>query len=361
MPVPPAPGHEAMYVQPASYLRPHARPRASSRTITPAQPERPIDRDEREGLNTIREFLKLRTTYDILPLSVRLIVFDTGLTVKESLNILIQNGIVSAPLWDSATSVFAGLLTVTDYINVIQYYWQNPEAYADINKFKLSNLRDIERALNVPPPETVSIDPERPLYDACRKMLKSRARRIPLISHDDQTGRPTVVNVVTQYRILKFIAVNVGETQKLRKPLRTIRLGTYDDHVAKASMDTLVIEIIHMMVKRSISSVPIVTLEGVVLNVFEAVDVITLMKGNDYEALQMTVGEALCKRPPDYPGIYTCTEDDGLDTIFETIRRSRVHRLVVVDDNNNFKGVLSLSDILEYILLEGEHDTSIVL
>ena len=123
-------------------------------------------------------------------------------------------------------------------------------------------MADVERALNVPPPETVSIDPDRPLYEACRKMLKSRARRIPLISHDDQTGRATVVNVVTQYRILKFVAVNVAETQRLRKPLRTIRLGTYGDKVATASMDTMVIQIIHEMVKRSISAVPIVTSEG---------------------------------------------------------------------------------------------------
>lgn len=100
-------------------------------------------------------------------------------------------------------------------------------------------------------------------------MLKSRARRIPLISYDDQTGRGTVVNVVTQYRILKFVAVNVGDTQKLRKPLRTIKLGTYGNKVATASMDTMVIQIIHEMVKRSISSVPIVTSEGMQICYFE--------------------------------------------------------------------------------------------
>ena len=83
----------------------------------------------------IRAFLKVRTSYDVLPLSFRLIVFDTALLVKKSLNILIQNGIVSAPLWDSRTSAFAGLLTTADYINIIQYYWQNPDALAAIDQF----------------------------------------------------------------------------------------------------------------------------------------------------------------------------------------------------------------------------------
>lgn len=60
----------------------------------------------------------------------------------------------------------------------------------------------------------------------------------------------------------------------------------------------------------------------------------------------------------DFPGIYTCHIDDRLDTIFDTIRKSRVHRFVVVDDDNRLVGLLSLSDILEYILLEGEGDDS---
>lgn len=166
------------------------------------------------------------------------------------------------------------------------------------------------------PPETVAVDPEKPLYQACRKMLRSRARRIPLISADSQTGRPYVVSVVTQYRILKFIAVNVDLTTKLRKPLREIRLGTYEN-LSTASMDTPVIDVINEMVNRSISSIPIITSESaypsssilklkligrdVVMNVFEAVDVIMLIKGGNYADLELSVGEALLKRGPVSP------------------------------------------------------------
>ncbi|EAW17494.1 AMP-activated serine/threonine-protein kinase regulatory subunit SNF4 [Aspergillus fischeri NRRL 181] len=338
-------GHEGPFVQPSSYLR----PRGLSHPMRPSEPERAIDREEREGLRAIRNFLKVRTSYDVLPLSFRLIIFDTSLSVKES--------IVSAPLWDSKTSTFAGLLTTSDYINVIQYYFQNPAALDQIDQFRLDSLREVEKALGVAPPETISIDPERPLYEACRRMLESRARRIPLVTNDSQTDRPHVLSVVTQYRILKFVAVNVSDTQKLKKPLKEILLGTYDN-IATASMDTPVIDVIHILVERSISSVPILNSEGVVYNVFEAVDVITLIKGGVYDDLSLTVGEALKKRSAEFPGIYTCSLNDGLDTIFDTIRKSRVHRLVVVDGDFRLKGVLTLSDILQYILLEGENDES---
>ena len=85
---------------------------------------------------------------------------------------------------------------------------------------------------------------------------------------------------------------------------------------------------------------------------------ITLIKGGMYDELNLNVGEALQKRPEDFQGLYTCSIDDRLDTIFDTIRKSRVHRLTIVDEDNRLAGILSLSDILEYILLEGEAEDS---
>ena len=200
-------------------------------------------------------------------------VLGTGLFA----GLLFVTGIVSAPLWDSKTSTFAGLLTTSDYINVIQYYWQNPDALTKVDQFRLSSLRgmslsfgmvhrklnllDIERALGVKPIETIAIHPDKPVYEACRKMLESRARRIPIVDNDDETNRTMVVSVITQYRILKFIAVNVKETQKLRKPLKELNVGTYED-LATAAMDTPVMDVIHMLVKKGISSVPIIDKAG---------------------------------------------------------------------------------------------------
>ena len=163
----------------------------------------------------------------------------------------------------------------------------------EIDGFKLNSLREIERAIGVTPIETVSIHPLRPLYEACTRLLQSRARRIPLVDIDDETQREMVVSLVTQYRILKFVSINVKETQMLRKPLRDLPdVGTYEN-LAVANMDTPVMDVIHLLVKRNISCVPIVDRDGTVLNVFEAVDVITLINGGDYDKLQYTAGKAL--------------------------------------------------------------------
>ncbi|KAL7915429.1 nuclear protein SNF4 [Trichoderma velutinum] len=342
------------FVAPSSYLF-----NAGAMTDAPdPKPLSPLDKEQRQGLKAIRDFLRKRTSYDVLPLSFRLIVLDTDLLIKKSLNILIQNSIVSAPLWDSHTSRFAGILTATDYINVIQYHCQFPDEMSKLDQFRLASLRDIEKAIGATPIESASVHPSRPLYEALRRMLKTRARRIPLIDVDEETGRETVISVITQYRILKFIAVNnEHNTILLKKTLRELQLGTYTDLLV-ARMGTTVLEVINLMVNGNISCVPIVDSENRVLNAFEAVDIIPCIKGGAYDELNGSVGEALCKRPEDNPGIFTCSQDDRLDSIFDTIRKSRVHRLIVVDDENKLKGVISLSDILKYVLLHGEEDDS---
>jgi CBS domain-containing protein len=58
----------------------------------------------------------------------------------------------------------------------------------------------------------------------------------------------------------------------------------------------------------------------------------------------------------DFPGIFTCSLADNMSTIYDTIRKSRVHRFIVIDSENKLKGVLTLSDVLEHTLLEGLED-----
>jgi CBS domain-containing protein len=167
-----------------------------------------------------------------------------------------------------------------------------------------------------------------------------------------------VVSVITQYRILKFIAVNnEHNTVLLRKTVRDIGLGTYSG-IVTALMSSSVLDVVHLMVKRNISCVPIVDSNGRVLNAFEAGDIIPFIAGGAYDYLEGSIGEALCKRSDENPGIYTCSEGDSLDSILDTVRKSIVHRLIVVDDENKVKGIISLSDILKYVLLYGVEDTS---
>ena len=110
-------------------------------------------------------------------------------------------------------SLLTGMFTVSDIIHLIQYYYQSTSyegAAADVERFRLESIRDIEKVLHVPPPPLLSVHPMKPLFDACRLLIQTHARRLPLIDQDDQTGKEVVLSVLTQYRVLKFMAVNVS-------------------------------------------------------------------------------------------------------------------------------------------------------
>lgn len=309
-----------------------------------------IEHDQKIGLKAIRLFLQSKTSYDVLPVSYRLIVLDTSLLVKKSLNILLQNNVVSAPLWNNKTSRFAGLLTSSDFINVIQYYFQFPEKFELVDQLTLDGLREVEKAIGVAQIETGCIHPFKSLYEACVKMLESKARRIPLIDEDEKTHREIVVSVLTQYRILKFVALNCKETKMLLKPLKSIAALREQKHISKCTMNTPVIEVIHLLTTNSVSSIPIVNEADKLINVYEAVDVLALVKGGMYTDLDLSVGDALLRRAEDFEGVHTCTLNDRLSTIMDTIRKSRLHRLFVVDEEGRLLNVITLSDILNYIL-----------
>ena len=69
---------------------------------------------------------------------------------------------------------------------------------------------DIEKELGVEPPPLLREHPSATLFDAARLLIQTHARRVPLLDNDTETGHEVIVSVLTQYRLLKFISINVG-------------------------------------------------------------------------------------------------------------------------------------------------------
>ena len=353
----------------------------------------------------------------------------------------------------------------------------------------------------MPPPPIISVHPDDQLYTACAALVRTHARRLPLIDRDAQTGKETIVSVLTQYRVLKFLAINVSavrtavnasetltdrhspwqcrqECSKLTESIGTLGIGTYlssfsptgealdgasgskdgqeggpaatpqpsrrqrsrsflphsrtgastpthsglgsggssagnptptrpeeglplewdetlvpgmsipenglpsssaypasssaiDDAelgesstpqvhhlpsahsgsnassapppdspqisdrfhpLATATLQTTVFDVVHLFSDLGISAVPIVDPEtGQVINLYEAVDVVDLVRSNAYRDLEITIEDALARRGRDFPGVVTCTPEDSLASIMAYIREKRVHRFVIVE------------------------------
>ena len=91
--------------------------------------------------------------------------------------------------------------------------------------------------------------------------------------------------------------------------------------------------------------------QGRLIDIYAKFDVINLAAEKAYSNLDVTLNTANQHRNEWFEGVHKCKQDESLFAVMERIVKAEVHRLVVVDDENKVTGVISLSDILNYLVL----------
>ncbi|PSN45134.1 hypothetical protein C0J52_18283 [Blattella germanica] len=218
------------------------------------------------------KFFKFHKCYDLIPTSAKLVVFDTQLLVKRAFFALVYNGVRAAPLWDSKRQQFVGMLTITDFIKILQMYYTSP------------SINDLPK--------------------------------------------PSYMN----------------------KTLSELKIGTYDN-IETASEDTSIILALKKFVERRVSALPIIDPEGRLVDIYAKFDVINLAAEKTYNNLDVSLKKANEHRNEWFEGVHKCKLEETLHTIMEKIVRAEVHRLVVVDEEDKVIGIISLSDLLLYLVL----------
>uniref|UniRef100_A0A6P4EM21 5'-AMP-activated protein kinase subunit gamma-1 isoform X4 n=1 Tax=Drosophila rhopaloa TaxID=1041015 RepID=A0A6P4EM21_DRORH len=293
------------------------------------------------------KFFRFHKCYDLIPTSAKLVVFDTQLLVKKAFYALVYNGVRAAPLWDSEKQQFVGMLTITDFIKILQMYYKSPNASMEqLEEHKLDTWRSVLHNQVMP---LVSIGPDASLYDAIKILIHSRIHRLPVI--DPATGN--VLYILTHKRILRFLFLYINELPKpayMQRSLRELKIGTYNN-IETADETTSIITALKKFVERRVSALPLVDAEGRLVDIYAKFDVINLAAEKTYNDLDVSLRKANEHRNEWFEGVQKCNLDESLYTIMERIVRAEVHRLVVVDEHRKVIGIISLSDILLYLVL----------
>ncbi|XP_046828999.1 serine-rich adhesin for platelets isoform X4 [Vespa crabro] len=293
------------------------------------------------------KFFKFHKCYDLIPTSAKLVVFDTHLLVKKAFFALVYNGVRAAPLWDSARQEFVGMLTITDFIKILQMYYTSPSVTMDeLEEHELDTWRKVLKDQVHP---LVSIGPDASLYEAIRTLIQNRIHRLPVI--DPDTGN--VLYILTHKRILRFLFLYIHELPKpsfTNKTLRELRIGTFDD-IETATEETSIILALKKFVERRVSALPVIDAEGKLVNIYSKFDVINLAAEKTYNNLDVSLRAANEHRNEWFEGVQSCKLDETLFTVMERIVRAEVHRLVVIDEDDKVIGIISLSDLLYYLVL----------
>jgi len=292
------------------------------------------------------KFFKFHRSYDLIPTSAKLVVFDTQLLVKKAFFALVYNGVRAAPLWDSVKQKFVGMLTITDFIRILSMNYKSPTLeMEELEEHKLSTWRDVLHDVK----DLIYIHPDASLYDAIKMLIHNKIHRLPVI--DQKNGN--VLYILTHKRILRFLFLyihDMPQAKYLQQSILDLKIGTYND-VEVAYEETPIIEALHKFVYKRVSALPIVDKEGRLVDIYAKFDVINLAAEKTYSNLDVTLKTANQHRNEWFEGVHKCKQDESLFAVMERIVKAEVHRLVVVDDDNKVTGVISLSDILNYLVL----------
>ncbi|XP_008572259.1 PREDICTED: 5'-AMP-activated protein kinase subunit gamma-2 isoform X2 [Galeopterus variegatus] len=293
-------------------------------------------------------FMRSHKCYDIVPTSSKLVVFDTTLQVKKAFFALVANGVRAAPLWESKKQSFVGMLTITDFINILHRYYKSPMVQIyELEEHKIETWRELYLQETFKP--LVNISPDASLFDAVYSLIKNKIHRLPVI--DPISGN--ALYILTHKRILKFLQLFMSDMPKpafMKQNLDELGIGTYHN-IAFIHPDTPIIKALNIFVERRISALPVVDESGKVVDIYSKFDVINLAAEKTYNNLDITVTQALQHRSQYFEGVVKCSKLEILETIVDRIVRAEVHRLVVVNEADSIVGIISLSDILQALIL----------
>ncbi|XP_072769609.1 5'-AMP-activated protein kinase subunit gamma-2-like isoform X4 [Nerophis lumbriciformis] len=293
-------------------------------------------------------FMKCHKCYDIIPTSSKLVVFDTTLQVKKAFFALVANGVRAAPLWETKKQSFVGMLTITDFINILTRYYKSPMVQIyELEEHKIETWRELYLQETFKP--LVHISPDASIFEAVSSLIRNKIHRLPVI--DPLSGN--ALYILTHKRILKFLQLFVCEMPMpgfMKKTLEELHVGTYDN-IAFIHPDTPLITALSVFTHRRVSALPVVNHHGQVVDIYSKFDVINLAAEKTYNDLDVTVTQALRHRSQYFEGVMKCNKVETLETIVDRIVKAEVHRLVVVDEESRIVGIVSLSDILQALIL----------
>ncbi|KAL1022348.1 hypothetical protein UPYG_G00025480 [Umbra pygmaea] len=293
-------------------------------------------------------FMKTHCCYDAIPTSCKLVIFDTKLQVKKAFFALVANGLRAAPLWDSKTQRFVGMLTITDFINILHRYYRSPLVQMnELEWHQIETWRDVY--LQYSNHCLHSIPPDGSLFDAIYSLLRYKIHRLPVI--DPVSG--DVLHIMTHKRILKFLHIFKETVPKPHFLLRTIEelgIGTFRN-IATVQQTASVYDALSVFVERRVSALPVVNETGKVVALYSRFDVINLAAQKTYNNLNISMQEAIRQRCCFIEGVIKCLPDETLETAIDRIVKAEVHRLVLVDREDMCLGIVSLSDLLQAMVL----------
>ena len=282
----------------------------------------------------------------------------------------------AAPLWDPKKCQFVGILTVTDFIDVLRYYRQTG---SDVNTLAERSIADVladEDILNTMLKKNaprryasangegtgtdqhssfLSVDADANLDRACHLLHDQTMDFLPVMLPSDMR----VLATITYTCILEHLVSNFREQRRLfDDTIYDLVIGTYEEEVVVAYPHQTLHEVLHTLHQHGLSAVPLIDSETKkIKGVYSRSDITFLTKASDAEDavsnLNLTLDVLMAQQRTDVTtpdALHTCSTRHTLQYVFEYFAQWKFNRLICVDEEERVVGVVSARDLVAYFL-----------
>ena len=168
-------------------------------------------------------FLKNHKCYELMPISGKVVIFDSELPVKHAFRALTEHDIKCCPVWSSSKCDFIGFMTVTDFTDIIHHYSQDLGSYQrKINELERRTVgswctfRKKHKKAKIKK-KFVSVTADDSILVALQLLLQYCIHRMPVRKHENSQS---ILCVLNYQKILRFLM------QKLSNILNDLTLSS---------------------------------------------------------------------------------------------------------------------------------------
>ncbi|ONK58469.1 uncharacterized protein A4U43_C09F13370 [Asparagus officinalis] len=196
-------------------------------------------------------------------------------------------------------------------------------------------------------------------------LSKYRMKSLPVVD----LGEGKIENIITQSAVVHMLAECAGlhwfESWGTKKLLELGLPIMKPDRIVKVSEDEPVLNAFQMMRKKGIGGLPVVDESGKnpvgnisirdVQYLLTAPDIYKEYRSISVKNFLTAVRNYLEKNQEVSPmlrGVITCKRDDTIKDIILKLDSEKIHRIYVVNEENNLEGVITLRDIISKLVHE---------
>jgi len=300
---------------------------------------------------------------DVFPRNEKVITLNSKTKLYDGFQTLLQNNILSAPVWDLTTEKYIGFLDIRDLVAFVVYIYDNQKVNNDsrledlilhgVGQFNTPTTDGVTISYLARRHKFVTVKETDTVEQATRVLADQSIHRIPVV---DESGQ--LVNIISQssfiHIINKYFINPIGQEDH-STIAQLHQIGSTP--VLSVQKSETVINTFRILDLKNKSGIALTDSTGKLVGTTTGKDLGLFLKSPTLATLNLPIFEHLQQiRSSETIDIKTpCIAvfpKDTLSRAIALIAATRVHRVFVVDNEDNYRPirVISVTDILNYLL-----------